>query len=913
MNRIVRPASVIAALLASAATAVAQPIPADKAAAAAAKVGITAVRLWSEHESVKIAPSTLPPDARAEAVERALLRYESTVNSYSAARSAMDANKHIINGAVAMAVFAAPPAAVPLILLGAASAVAHDKASEMISEMGADQGRRHLADIRSEFQKLAGVETYLELVADEKKMRETLAKHGQLLGDVEARAEAGNDPELKDLAIDLLVTTAKSTAEAALIGLANTNAALGEFVQAARASDKEVRESLDGLEKDVISMREDIVALTDSVDRLDKEMQTLGANQAIVADFVFSGLSPGEKVRAIRAGMMDARIVCPAEAPACDRAQIRTAMIERFETEATAQRRAETAGKIVQGIGNVRTIAGNLGIQLGDGDKVLAAGAAAGEAYVRFMATDYLGAIASVTSVFGNRPDPDASRHAAMMAYLEQQFAAVNKKLDQIQENQQKIFEAVVDVSRQLNEVYARLDDRIGDVGYELMVVSENVKVLIWDKWKPCWSVYSDALAGAAGERLVDRTTLGIVSLDAAGKLMDMRSDAASICIATATDDLKSLSAPGAFGNFLDIDRMIEADMPVGAMSPEEIKTTTKLTKRHKEWVVRPTTSVVRTWADRRGLSRATALAALSTHALSLESLQALDDRLKEEWRFDCERTTHPDSEPIRALVCIDGSEAVISDALLGYAISEDALLRLSDWLRVAAQVDALRFVAGRPVDWESLAAAQRSDRSAAVLKRLADTLHLAMTGVNRNYGGLTALAIADELAVGTLHPACAQAASRSANPYLAENLAIILLRRVAAEIPAVGERTPPFETVYAGQLHHALSDRPDRFGPLYALFGRSYEFLQTSDGALVMRVPIVAKEGVDAPGAGCPVADTPPEYLELPMPMPARLARGEFVLPPTFERLRASRDALVDMYLSMEFGREEVLAQAIH
>jgi hypothetical protein len=77
-------------------------------------------------------------------------------------------------------------------------------------------------------------------------------------------------------------------------------------------------------------------------------------------------------------------------------------------------------------------IAKNLGLS-DDTVKVLQGAQIVATSIAQFGNGNYLGGIATLTSLVGlGAPDAEAERYAAMMEYLQQQFAAINKKLDHI-------------------------------------------------------------------------------------------------------------------------------------------------------------------------------------------------------------------------------------------------------------------------------------------------------------------------------------------------------------------------------------------------------------------------------------------------------------------------------------------------
>ena len=105
---------------------------------------------------------------------------------------------------------------------------------------------------------------------------------------------------------------------------------------------------------------------------------------------------------------MDDRIRCPeVKTSDCNREEVKAAMIESYETEAIVMRSVAITGDILQGINDIQTIVGDLGLDIGeDVNQALQIASGAANAYIGFMSGNYLGAVASITGMFGNKPDP---------------------------------------------------------------------------------------------------------------------------------------------------------------------------------------------------------------------------------------------------------------------------------------------------------------------------------------------------------------------------------------------------------------------------------------------------------------------------------------------------------------------------
>ena len=91
-----------------------------------------------------------------------------------------------------------------------------------------------------------------------------------------------------------------------------------------------------------------------------------------------------------------------------------------------------------------------------------------------FATGNYLGAAVAITGMFAKKADPEAERFQVLMGYLKQQFQIINEKLDEILENQKKLMDAMVNLSKQLENYYEALDERLANIEFETKRIVED-------------------------------------------------------------------------------------------------------------------------------------------------------------------------------------------------------------------------------------------------------------------------------------------------------------------------------------------------------------------------------------------------------------------------------------------------------
>ena len=880
----------------------------------ASTVGIDAAVLWSNSDGIVIPRSGLPLEEQNQKLEDAM-KYYAEVKNATAGFSPLSGMQIGMSGIVAGAILYAGPqlaATIPLTLMGAAYYVSHEMLYSKLGDIRTDRGRRLLARVSKELVSAAQVEDFDALAKDPVLFRNTIIKSDRILQDVKRRASESGDPDLLNSVVDALQKVAAATDSAMLKEFAKTDekvsdldAQFGRFAEAFDAERKQILKRLDDYGKSMERLPAHLETLKDDVLTMKQEVKRLGRNQDLVADFMFSGLPPGEKARALRSGLMDDRIRCPKEEPACNPANIKAALVKGYEGQARIRKNVAYAGRILEGINDIGTIVGNMGLDLGeDGNKALQIASAATSAYISLMTNDPLGAIASITGMFGNRPDPDAERFRIMMGFLKQEFEVINEKLDAILTNQQTILEAVLLVSERLEEMYEHLDGRLESMAWEQRQMSDVLKAIIRDKWKPCFVMYRYAVESEVSntkQPIVDLTTLRFRSFEDVRSVIRQRRNQILSCRDTVFNEMGSLSAIHRFGMFLDARLALDSGSVLDQGTPGntnagQAEQWRGIGRLYFEDVVAPARSIVSKWATDKGVSASTLLQLQTwriSHALQLRSLM---DALERGEHFKCESKDET-GRFVRELICTPGDRTAddIAERLMEFSINGGILLDIADWMMVLSQVanlydgTATRFAESL----KDLAAFSGISDGEEITRMTVAAIGLAIAHYSRVYGGITALAIAEDIRSEKADKRH-ETALRN-NPYLAENTALLLLylERGAWKLESEFSR-PSFEDVYSQALLHARSEAANRFMPLYALFGRRHAFTSNDEAKIGLSVRIGDAEAF------------------LPLPPPIRLSKGQFIFPPRYYALTDRQNLFINAYVDYELGKRNSLANIV-
>ena len=153
-------------------------------------------------------------------------------------------------------------------------------------------------------------------------------------------------------------------------------------------------------------------------------------------------------------------------------------------------------GRMVSTFNSIGQIAKNLGVG-GDLVPALSMASNMGGIVSNVVSGNYLGAIVSVTGLFGGgAPDPEPARHAQLMAYLEKRFDQMDKQLTEIIQGQRKIIEILGKLSEQMALYDAALHDRLDRMEFKLDTIQDTARNILFSPLVDCDTVMGNIKKG---------------------------------------------------------------------------------------------------------------------------------------------------------------------------------------------------------------------------------------------------------------------------------------------------------------------------------------------------------------------------------------------------------------------------------
>lgn len=247
----------------------------------------------------------------------------------------------------------------------------------------------------------------------------------------------------------------------------------------------EMKERLSKIETHMSKVQAATLEANNKLDDLRERVKDQSKAIRTLSEISYSGWSTTQKLQAVRSGMF----------PDLSSAE-KIALVKSLEATSRQEQLISDTQQAAQDFGNLAAIAQNLGLSK---DTVVAFQAAQTIAtgVVKFATGDYLGTIASVTSLAGlGGTDAAAARDAAMRQFLEEKFAEVNQKLEKVIGLQIKTYEAIERLTRfQIQfrvEVLSQLDRIEGAVLRNEVLL----KTLLMNQWDKCGALISKQLNG---------------------------------------------------------------------------------------------------------------------------------------------------------------------------------------------------------------------------------------------------------------------------------------------------------------------------------------------------------------------------------------------------------------------------------
>lgn len=759
----------------------------------------------------------------------------------------------------------------------------------------------------------AGVQTFLVDYKD--KIVSTLGADWQDLSAEEIGARIGqidevsagitsmfpDDDRARSMTRDLSGAVIKELGLEAITRTEKNGDDIRKMAKALDAFDKQTTTMLGKQEQTLDELSEASGEMQASINTISQKLDSQAAVQGTIMDFVFREMEPAAKADAIRGGYIPAQLMkCKPEAPDCSPDVIKDALISRFEAEAKIKAAVTDAKDTASALSDIATIADNLGLG-GDFASAARYGEGAFNAFASAASGNYLGAIVTVTGMFGSRRDPEQERFAALMGYLQQQFEVINQKLDTIIQNQKQIYDAVQKVSLQIEEMNQSLNERLDNVDFNLRLLTYAVGVQGWSEWSKCQGVYAFVMTNPAFASYSDMS-----DFESFGQMQEVISAedlAIKDCVATAQSKPLNLLDSNWFGNFLDA-RQAPNFMPdVQPPDKPETKYWSKETLRsYIEDTFTPLLSLVEAERVREGLAPGQLAALL---ALPSPTIADYAPRLVAAKAASNPCTDVPYASEGIGLRIICNS-AVNHDAaaqgLLTTPMVFDGALSITNWLLLISRFAEIRDpITGNFLNEEQiLTGTSRSKAGRTIVENCTLIIDAAVVGNALLYSDFTASAFLHALEAPVAEGQDAELARQDArekalallskNAILANNVARLALRvryERLSDLPAIANS----EDFYYGLLPRSADPiaRQTSADLLKRVFGNDLSFeYDEADGQMKVRLDSI----------GPPIGNGDDLTVSVALPTSRQFATGELSWSQQMQSLIHMRDVLTERLL---------------
>ena len=323
-------------------------------------------------------------------------------------------------------------------------------------------------------------------------------KIGEILKD-DPKSLAILQAHATDLALDMgVVALAKSDGTAK--DVKTLRAELAKSRQAIDDYQSAVNEHLDKIDARIGTL-EDATTLANA--KLDKlQMQVQGDSKAIrtLAQVSYSGWTTDQKLQAVQSGLFGD----------ITQAQ-KDALVESLKADKAREQAVAAVQEAAKDFGNLATIAANIGLPKDlvtglSGAQIVATGVA------KFATGDVLGGVASLTSIVGlGAPDAAAERYAAMMKYLEQQFAIVNQKLDKIIDLQVQTLKAIATLANQQQQFRREVLGQLDRIENTVLTSEQVLQAILLKDWTECYGLINGTLLNGQFAIPTQQVLVGLV------------------------------------------------------------------------------------------------------------------------------------------------------------------------------------------------------------------------------------------------------------------------------------------------------------------------------------------------------------------------------------------------------------------
>ena len=205
-----------------------------------------------------------------------------------------------------------------------------------------------------------------------------------------------------------------------------------------------------------------------------------GQSRAVnaLAQISYSGWSTAQKLQAVESGLI------PDLAPDQKRA-----LSDSLRADLAQEQRIATVTTIAADFGSISAIAQNIGLPP-DAVKGVRAAQTLASGVAQFATGNYLGAIASVTSLVGlGAPDAAEQRQAALMGYLQGEFSKINQRLDRVIELQVQTIKAISALAEEQRSFRIEVIGQLDRIETDVLRNEQILQAILLSQWTECYSL----------------------------------------------------------------------------------------------------------------------------------------------------------------------------------------------------------------------------------------------------------------------------------------------------------------------------------------------------------------------------------------------------------------------------------------
>lgn len=297
----------------------------------------------------------------------------------------------------------------------------------------------------------------------------------------EIKGKLAGDPKAQEIVERATIDALKNTSKATLdIVSQNTNdiaATQDNLAKVSKGFSRYQEKTEKALTEVNVKLDEVQVAVGAAQNSLSELQEATAGNTEqlrMVSGFLYNKASAQEKLLMLRSGYLQ-KTLGPNNL---------SILIKTVEVQVKKENLVADIGKMVSTFNQIGQIADSLGVK-GLGPAIAAANAVGG-AVTNLVSGNYLGAIVSVTGLFGGKKDPEAERHQQLMNFLDEKFKEVNQKLVTLIKGQQKIMEGLGALANQMAEYDRALHERLNRMEFTLESIADDTREILFYKLNEC-------------------------------------------------------------------------------------------------------------------------------------------------------------------------------------------------------------------------------------------------------------------------------------------------------------------------------------------------------------------------------------------------------------------------------------------